>query len=169
MLEFDVDDVAKTMTWQTCGSNGQTWTWQLRWQKLTMWQLVEQSLTGVAMTCRWRVDDVSDDVDPRGWRGRWHGRVNYILSWVFFFSLSFFLASLASVTRCRRCRRWLTPCSCLGQRREGKRWCWSGVAAGRGCWSGVAAGRGLLPKVRALWMVGRGWCCCWGAVDGADG
>jgi hypothetical protein len=30
MLEFDVDDVAKTMTWQTCGSNGQTWTWQLR-------------------------------------------------------------------------------------------------------------------------------------------
>jgi hypothetical protein len=35
--------------------------------------------------------------------------------------------------------------------------------------SGVAAGRGLLPKVRALWMVGRGWCCCWGAVDGADG
>jgi len=27
----------------------------------------------------------------------------------------------------------------------------------------------LLPKVRALWMGGRGWCCCWGAVDGADG
>ena len=99
------------MTWQTCGSNRQTRTWQLIWQKLTMWQLVEQPLTGVSMTCRmtWLQEvDVVDDM------------AGLIIFSAGFFSSSFFLASLASVTRCRRC--WLTPCSCLGQRREGKRW-----------------------------------------------
>ena len=91
----------------------------------------------------------------RCWRGDDMSRL-IIFSAVAF--LPFFLASLVSVTRCRRCRRWLTPCSCLGPSARGEEVVASGVAAGRGCWFGVAAGRGLLPKVRALWMVGCGWC-----------